>query len=140
MDLDRQIKELEQEEAKLAEKKQDLQDKAKLLKELDAKLEKFLKDTNFASPKELAEALIEKYGIRISNRKPGSRRRRTTITAELRDSVKSYVNSGMSMNAISKQMEISYAVVVKIMKGSYDRLIARSEFQNSGERATSRVA
>jgi len=131
MDLDKQIRELENEEGRLAQKKQNLKDKQQLLKELDSKLEKFLKETKFENPQELAEALIDQYGIRISERKSGTRRKRTTITAELRDTVKSYVNSGMSMNAISKQMEISYAVVVKIMKGSYDHLILRSTFQNS---------
>jgi len=135
MDIDKQIKELENEEMKLAEKKQTLQEKQRLRKQLDEKLDKFLKETNFTSPKDLAEALIEKYGIRLSNRRVGGRRRRTTITAELRDTVKSYVNSGMSMNAVSKQMEISYAVIVKIMKGLYDHLIPMKQIQKADKAA-----
>lgn len=127
MDLEKQIKDLEQEEIKLAQKKLELKEKKKLFEDLDNKIEKFFSESSFTSPKELAEALIEKYGIKINARKPGTRRRRTTITADLRDTVKSYVNSGQSMNAISKQMEISYAVVVKIMKGSYDHLVVRKE-------------
>lgn len=125
MDLEKQILELENEQTKLADKKRELEEKQKLRKELDGKLDKFFKETNFASPKDLAEALIEKYGIRLSDRKPGQRRKRTTITADLRDKVKSYVNSGQSMNSVSKELEISYAVVVKIMKGSYDHLQRR---------------
>lgn len=126
MDLEKQIKDLEQEEIKLAQKKIELKEKKKLFEDLDSKIEKFFSES-ITSPKELAEALIEKYGIKINARKPGTRRKRTTITADLRDTVKSYVNSGQSMNAISKQMEISYAVVVKIMKGAYDHLVIRKE-------------
>lgn len=131
MDLDKQIKELESEEAMIAQRKQDLKEKQKLREALDTKLEKFFKESNFASPKDLAEALIEKYNIRLSSRKPGQRRKRTTITAELRDKVKSYVRSGKSMNSVSKELEISYAVVVKIMKGSYDHLIALSKTEKA---------
>ncbi|OIO59853.1 MAG: hypothetical protein COZ46_00250 [Verrucomicrobia bacterium CG_4_10_14_3_um_filter_43_23] len=124
MDLDKEIKEVEREEARLAERKRDLQDKQERRKAMDCKLEDFFSDSAI-SPKDLAEALIEKYNIKLSARKPGTRRRRTTITAELRDAVKGAVNSGLSMNAVSKQFEISYAVVVKIMKASYDHLQVR---------------
>lgn len=134
--LGKQLKDLEVEQDRLAEKRRTLEEKQRLYEALDAKLEQFFSESQFNSPKELAEALIEKYGIRISNRKPGStRRRRTTITAELRDKVKAFVNSGQSMNQVSKQMEISYAVVVKIMKGHYDHLIIRSETNSTAQRA-----
>lgn len=127
MDLDKQIKDLEQEAVLIAQRKQELQEKQKLREVLDSKIEKFFQESNFASPKDLAEALIEKYGIRLSSRKPGQRRKRTTITADLRDKVKSFVLSGKSMNSVSKELEISYAVIVKIMKGTYDHLIALSK-------------
>ena len=127
MDLEKQLKDLESEQERLAQMKLELKEKKKLYDDLDGQMKKFLTETNFATPKELAEAIIDKYGIKLSQRKSGSRRRRTTITATLRDTVKSYVNSGQSMNAVSKQLEISYAVVVKIMKGTYDHLVARAE-------------
>ena len=132
MDLNKQIKELEEEAKRLEEKKKELEEKKKLREVLDEKLEQFFSESNFASPKDLAEALIEKYGIRLNTRKSGgTRRKRTTIIAELRDEVKRRVRSGISMNAVSKEMEISYAVVVKIMKGTYDHLIPRSKASSS---------
>lgn len=124
MDIDKEIKEVEREEARLAERKKELQDKQERRKAVDSKLDVFFVDDSI-SPKDLAEAIIEKYGLKLSARKSGTRRRRTTITAELRDAVKGAVNSGLSMNSVSKQFEISYAVVVKIMKGSYNHLQVR---------------
>lgn len=138
MDLEKQLKDLENEQERLAQMKLELREKKKLYDDLDGQMKKFLNETTFSTPKELAEAIIDKYGIKISQRKSGNRRRRTTITATLRDTVKSYVNSGQSMNAVSKQLEISYAVVVKIMKGTYDHLVARP--QESAQMAASFAA
>lgn len=126
MDLNKQIEELQKEQVRLAEKKKELEEKQKLRESLDVKLDQFFTENKFATPKDLAEALIEKYGIKLSNRKPGStRRKRTTITADLRDEIKSCVNAGESMNSVSKRKELSYAVVVKIMKGAYNHLQVR---------------
>lgn len=122
MDLEQQIQDLEQEEAKLVQKKLKLEEKKKLFSELDHKIENFFHESKSVCPKELAEALIEKYSLQINTEKSETRRKRTTITADLRDTIKSRVNSGESMNAISKQMELSYSVVVKIMNGAYDHL------------------
>ncbi len=123
MDLEQQIQDLEQEEAKLIQKKLKLEEKKKLFKELDHKIENFFHESKTICPKELAEALIEKYSLEI-NTSSETRRKKTTITADLRDTVKSLVNSGESMNAVSKQMELSYSVVIKIMNGAYDHLKA----------------
>lgn len=122
MDLEQQIQDLEQEEKRLTQKKIKLEEKKKLFGELDNKIEKFFNESKFLCPKELAEALIEKYSIEINTLESETRRKRTTITPDLRDTIKSYVNSGESMNAISKQMKLSYSVVVKIMNGNYDHL------------------
>lgn len=122
MDLEKQIQDLEREEERLIQKKLKLEEKKKLFGELDHKTEKFFHESKFVCPKELAEALIEKYSLKINANKSETRRKRTTISANLRDTIKSYVNSGESMHAISKQMELSYAVVVKIMNGDYDDL------------------
>jgi DNA invertase Pin-like site-specific DNA recombinase len=76
-------------------------------------------------PRDLVFALVDKFGVRLAGRRKGSkrgRRRRTKITAELRDAVKKALKGGASMNATSKHFGISYAVVVKMNKGHYDKL------------------
>ena len=128
MDLNKQIKDLDAEQSRLLEKKKELEEKQQLQEVLHTKLEEFFKESKFATPRDLAEALVEKYGVKLGARRPGApRRKRTAITADIRDTVKSKVNSGQSMNSVSKEMEISYAVIVKIMKGSYDHLKARTD-------------
>lgn len=92
---------------------------------MEAKLDSLVKSSGFPSAKALVEALIDKYNLRLSRKKGGStakKRTRTTVTKELRDAVKKEVKGGTSMNAASKQFGISYVVVSKIMKGSYDKL------------------
>ena len=54
---------------------------------------------------------------------PGkARRKRTKITAGLRDTVLKALNGGMSKNAASKKFALSYAVVTKMEKGVYRSL------------------
>ena len=53
---------------------------------------------------------------------PTGRRKRTKITAEVRDKVKAILAKGNSMNAVSKQLAISYIVIKKISDGVYDKV------------------
>lgn len=125
MNIDSELKTIEKEEAKLAKRKNDLLSKKKEEEALQAKLENLVKTSGFSSAKDLVEALIEKYNLRVGKRGPaakGKRRTRTKVTKQLRDAIKKEVKSGTSMNAASKKFEVSYVVVSKIMKGGYDKL------------------
>ena len=51
-----------------------------------------------------------------------ARRKRTKITALLRDTVLKTLKGGMSKNAASKQFALSYAVISKMAKGVYSNL------------------
>ncbi len=123
MNIKRQLKHIEKAQADLAEKKRLLMDQEKELARLNTKLEELFKQSGYSSPKDLIEALAKKYRIKSYLPAPlRKRRKRTRITAELRDTIRRDIESGTSMNAVSKQYIISYAVVVKIMRGAYDHL------------------
>jgi len=124
MSIQDQLKTLEKEKARLVEREKSLVEQAKVHKEIDAKLESFVKHSGL-TPRDLVFALVDKFHVRLAGRRKGSsrkRRRRTKITAELRDAVKKTVKGGRSMNATAKEFSISYAVVAKMAKGHYDKL------------------
>lgn len=120
----KRIRDIEKEEERLARKKKSLLEEEKRIQQENAKLDTLVKQSGFGSPKALVEALIERFGVKLSPRtKSGvTRRKRTKITPQLRDSIKKTVKGGSSMNQVSKDFQISYAVVAKIMKGDYDKL------------------
>lgn len=125
MDIKKKLKEIEKEEAQLALRKKALLDVEKQKGVLIAKLDAIVKQSEYASPKELVEALIAHYNIRVGGKrgsKPGTRRKRTTITAELRDEMKKSVKAGENINAVATRLGVSHAVVSKAVKGAYDKL------------------
>jgi len=126
-DIEEQIKQLEQEALNLAQRKAELEAEKQRRAELDKSLDEIVKNSGYASPRDLAQALVGKYGLRLSKAPVLSgerpRRKRTRITAQLRDSIKKMVTDGASMNSVSKQQNISYTVVTKIVKGVYDALV-----------------
>jgi len=75
-------------------------------------------------PRDLVFALVDHYKVRLAGRRKGQRRRRkrTKITAELRDAVKKKVKAGTSMNRTAQEFGLSYAVVIKMIRGQYDKL------------------
>lgn len=124
MSLNEEILRIEKEEARLARRKEELAAELEKKNEQRTKLEDLYKASGYANPKDLVEALIDLYAIRVTKRLRGTnltRRKRTKITPELRAAVKKEVKSGVSMNQASKKFAISYAVVAKIMKGAYDK-------------------
>ena len=121
-DLEDQLKELERERIRLEEKRKAIQEKIEEQAEAEKKLEELFDESGFPTPRALIVALMRKYGVRLSDTAGEGRRKRTKVTAELRDNVREAVNSGLSKNQASKQFEISYLVVNKIMAGSYDNL------------------
>ncbi|MFA5257195.1 MAG: hypothetical protein WC360_03505 [Opitutales bacterium] len=123
-DIEEQLKQLEQQEASLAQRKAELEAEKQRHLELEKRLDDIVQNSGFRSARDLAQALISKYGLRMAKAPaaPGekTRRKRTRITAELRDSIKKLVAEGASMNSVSKDLSISYTVVAKIVKGHYD--------------------
>ena len=125
-DIEEQLKQLQQQEANIAQRKAELEAEMQRRADLDKRLDEIVKNSGYANPRDLAQALISKYGLRLARAASitgeKQRRKRTRITAELRDSIKKLVNDGTSMNAVSKQQNISYTVVAKIVKGHYDKV------------------
>lgn len=126
MDIKKKLKELEKAEARIAKQKKALLEAETKKAQSVKKLEALVKQSGFASAKELVAALVEQYGLRVPAKKRPSggkaRRKRTKMTAALRDELKKAVKAGESMNAVSKRTGISYLVVVKACKGQYDKL------------------
>ncbi len=134
-----ELKELEKQEKRLAKKKERLEAQLKAEKEMAKWYDEVLKESGYKRPRDLIKALMSHFGIRTvsltqSKRGPGrpaksksagasgGKRKRTKITAEVRDTVKEALGKGMSKNAASKKFGISYIVIKKIEDGAYDNL------------------
>ncbi len=123
-DIQNELKSIEKEEELLAQRKQDLKTRQDRMDAIEQSVKEFFENTGFKDPRELIEALMETYEIRVAGytRVNPNRRRRTRITASLRDTIKGEIKGGSSMNKASKKFGISYVVISKIVKGSYDKL------------------
>jgi hypothetical protein len=123
MNITAQLRLLERTSTRIAKLKKNLLQEARTRKTTAARLECLVRASGLP-PRELVFALVDHYKVRLAGRRKnqGRRRRRTTITAELRDAVKNKVNGGVSMNRTAREFGISYAVVIKMMRGHYDRL------------------
>jgi hypothetical protein len=123
MNLKIKLRSLDRARNRLARQKQRLLDFAMTEKTLAAKIEKLVKQIGLP-PRDLVFALVDQYKVRLAGRRKGQggRRKRTKITCVLCDAVKKRVNSGVSMNRVSREFGISYAVVIKMMRGHYDKL------------------
>ena len=69
-----------------------------------------------------ARKRVAKKAAKASAAPAKARRKRTKITAGLRDTVLKALKGGMSKNAASKKFALSYAVVTKMEKGVYSGL------------------
>jgi hypothetical protein len=122
MNITAQLRLLERTGIRIAKLKKGLLDEARARKTMEARLECLVRASGLP-PRDLVFALVDHYKVRLAGRRKNQgRRRRTTITAELRDAVKNKVNGGVSMNRTAREFGISYAVVIKMMRGHYDRL------------------
>lgn len=135
-----ELKELEKLSKKIERKKQRLEEQMKADKETAQWYDQVLKESGFKRPRDFVKALMEHFGLRsVSLTSQGKRgpgrpakaasagkkagtRKRTKVTAELRDKVKDALKKGTSKNAASKQFNISYLVVKKIEDGAYDKI------------------
>lgn len=125
-DIEEQLRQLQQQEASIAQRKAELEAEMARQAELDKRLDEVVQNSGYRSARDLVQALVCKYGIRIARAPQAGdkpRRKRTRITATLRDDIKARVNAGSSMNAVSKEIGLSYTVVAKIIKGQYDAVV-----------------
>ena len=141
-----ELKELEKLSRKIEKKKQLLEAQLKEEAETSKWYDQVLKESEFKRPKDFIKALMNHFGIRTVSltsarrgpgrprkaataksvktgpSKPKGRRKRTKITADVRDTVKSLLKGGISKNQASKKLGISYIVIKKIEDGAYDKL------------------
>lgn len=140
-----QLKELEKLATKIAKKKAKLEEQLESEKETAKWYDQVLKESGFKRPRDFLKALMGHFGIRTvsltkeakagGKRGPGrppkpagvkpasgSKRKRTKVTADLRDKIKADVQAGTSKTAIGKKYGISYLVIKKVESGSYDKL------------------
>lgn len=124
-EIELELKQLEREEAELQRKRDELLERKREDEALKGRLDQILEQSGVNSPARLVELLIEKYSVKLSTNgsdEPTGKRRRTRITADVRDAVKQAIEAGESKNAVSKRTGISYVVVSKIASGAYDHL------------------
>ncbi|MFP4281312.1 MAG: hypothetical protein ACLFR7_04705 [Opitutales bacterium] len=123
VDLEEELKRLDKERERIDEKKRALQEQLEEQAKAEEKLQDLFEKSGYPTPRALIVALAKKYNVRVSGLSMSEgRRKRTKVSPQLRDDVKAAVNGGLSKNQASKQFEISYLVVNKIMDGKYDDL------------------
>ena len=140
MSIRDELKRLKKEEAKLAKKKSALTAKIKKAREQSASLAAIVTSSGYKTPRALIKALQEISGtvvrrkvrrrkekaapaIKSTRTEPAvKRRKRTKITAALRDAIKKEIKSGVSKNKVAKRRGLSYAVITKAVTGAYDKL------------------
>jgi hypothetical protein len=123
MSVHSELREIEKEQARLEARRKRLETKAAEDAGLKAKVDVFAAENGYTDGKALAKKLADMFGVVDSGvATPSGRRKRTKITAELRDAIKAEVSSGKAKNAVSKDRQISYIVIDKIIKGAYDHI------------------
>ncbi|MBC2593819.1 hypothetical protein H5P28_06050 [Ruficoccus amylovorans] len=124
MDIDKELKRIEQQKKDLQKQRQQLLEQKRTRRAALSKLKTLVKQSGFDTPKALVEALVDMYDIHLEREcgaSPAKRRKHTKMTAELRDQIRAMLK-GQSMNQVSKELQISYAVIAKVANGAYDML------------------
>ena len=141
MNKQKELKELEKLANRIAKKKARLEAQVQAEKETAKWYDQVLKESGFKRPRDFVKALMGHFNIRTvslakTGRGPGrppktakkpqarttGRRKRTKVTAELRDKVLGYLEKGNSKNAAARHFGISYIVIKKIEDGAYAKL------------------
>ncbi|MDR3316876.1 MAG: hypothetical protein LBS68_02260 [Puniceicoccales bacterium] len=116
-----EMKVLDKEFARITRRKEELLRQQREDSEREQKLQGVFVQSGYTSPLDLVEALIRRFGIKITGENAFLRKRkRTRVTAALRDAIRHECSTGLSMNRASKKHGVSYAVVSKILQGFYD--------------------
>ncbi len=123
MNLQVRARALERAKARLRDQETALRKETEAAQRLHLRLQTLVRDCGLA-PRDLAFALVEQFHLRLAGRRKGShsRRHRTKITTELRETLKHAVAGGASKLATARKFRLSYAVVTKAVNGGYDRL------------------
>ncbi len=123
MDLQKELKELEQESVRLARKREALLQKEAQVQNEGGRLEALFNDSGYQTPKALVDALILKFRVQPTEYNPETgRRRHVRVHKALRDAIKVDLGRGMTVAAVSRRHEICYTVACRISKGLYDHL------------------
>jgi hypothetical protein len=124
MDLQKEIKEIEQEALRLARKREALLQKELQVQNEGHKLESLFKDSGYQTPKALVDALILKFRVQPTEYNPETgRRKHIRVHKNLRDTIKHDLSTGMTVAAVARRHEICYTVASRISKGLYDHLV-----------------
>jgi len=124
MSVEQQLKALEQDEARLARKKQRLIEQLDKQREAHKELDALVANSGYKNARELIKALAVRNGLDLSRMggTGGGRKTRARMTAATRDQIKTVAKGGKTAYAVSKELGISYPVVKKAMDGGYDHL------------------
>lgn len=123
MSVHAELREIQKEQARLEARRQRLENKAATDEGLKAKIEAFAQENGFSSGKAFVKKASDIFGVFAAGGTSAmGRRKRTTVTSDLRDAVKAEVSAGKAKNAVSKERQISYIVIDKIVKGQYDHI------------------
>jgi len=125
MKVDSQLKDLEKQQRLLERRKSRLLEKRKALEGERLKLEKLVERSGYGTPAKLVEAINTHFemGSRRGRKKGGAgRRKRTTITPELRDRMLADLKAGSKRADVAEKYGVSYVVVAKAEKGGYKKL------------------
>jgi hypothetical protein len=95
----------------------------------------YRKFAGFSSNEELIEGLqnLVKQPAKAPN-KP-DRRRRARITSEVVSNINALAKSGHKGSAITRQVEASYATVLKVLKGKYDHVLRNASASAAATKA-----
>ena len=83
----------------------------------------YRKFEGFSSNEELIAALRNLSKEQAKSDNKSGKRSRARITADAVNRIKSLANTGQKGAAITRQVEASYATVLKVLKGKYDQLV-----------------
>ena len=123
--IKKQLKQIEREQDRLSKEREALIDREKRIRELYDHIDNLIRETKTESPRSIIESLAHYYQIKLPSSSPKGimpHRKRTRVTPYLRDKIKAMAETGLSINKIAKEKNISYIVVAKMIKGEYDSL------------------
>lgn len=125
MKIESQLKDLEKQQRLLERRKSRLLEKRKAVEGERQKLEKLVERSGYGTPAKLIKALSTHFDVSgrgAVKKGRGGRRKRTTITAELRDKMLAELKAGAKRADVADKYGVSYVVVAKAEKGGYKKL------------------
>ncbi len=130
-EINNKINELEQKQKQLEREKAKLLSKRKQLEGKKQKLTTLVKQSGFASPQQLIDALVSYFDLSSKPSQKGAvakrakkqgKRKRNKMTAQKRDQILADLKKGMTKAAAARKYDFSYIVIAKVEKGEYKSL------------------